>query len=134
MAPVLAMALLSATGCISDVITVAPRPPAHYEKLGRTNGEACGVVLFYSTIYSIIPILMGSRIERAQQEALAKKPGATALINTEIWGHWFWWIIGTTYCTNIEGEAIREAAAPAEPPALPAAEPPAAPAPAPGTP
>ena len=132
LAAALATALVTGSGCISDTITVAARPPAHYEKLGRTNGKACGVVLFYSTIYSILPIMMGSRVERAQAEALAKKPGATALMNTEIWGNWFWWIIGTTYCTSIEGEAIREVAAAPEPAAPPDAVP--APEPAPPSP
>ena len=100
-------ALLTATSCVSDEVTVAPRPPARYERMGGTDGEACGVLLF-----GFVPIGMNSRLQRAQAEALGKKPGATMLINTELSSEWFWWFFGNTHCTSLEGEAIREVAAP----------------------
>lgn len=125
----LALTLLVATACASDVVMVAAKPPAHYEKLGRTMGEACGVLLFYSTVYSIIPIQLTSRIDRAYAEAVTRQPGTTGLINAELSGSWFWWVLGTTYCTHLEADAIREVAAPPEPP--PAAPVPSEPAPAP---
>ncbi|MFI5317120.1 MAG: hypothetical protein ACHQ6T_15575 [Myxococcota bacterium] len=102
-----ALAFLSATSCVSDEVTVAPRPPANYERMGGTDGEACGALLL-----DLIPIGMGSRVQRAQSEALRKKPGATALINTELSANWVWWFVGVIHCTSVEGEAIREIARP----------------------
>jgi hypothetical protein len=103
----LLIGLLSATGCVSDAVTVAPRPPASYERMGGTEGEACG-----SVVLGAIPIEMGTRVERALAEAMQRKPGATQLINTQISWTWYWWLFGNTHCTSVEGEAIRELAAP----------------------
>lgn len=102
---ILLLVLLTATACTTGV-TVTPRLPAHYEKLGHTTGEGCGVMLF-------MPILMSSRLERAYANALARRPGATALTSVEMWDSWFFWVLGTTYCTSLEGEAIRETGEPA---------------------
>ncbi len=121
-------ALLVVTGCASDVVTVAQRPPEHYERVGHTSGEACGVLLFYSTIYSIFPVMLTSRLQRAYTDALSHAPGATGLVNTEISEFYFWWIIGTTYCTMLDGDGIREVSAPAPPPEV-ESPPPAPPAP-----
>ena len=110
-----ALALLAVTGCASEAVTVAPRPPEHYERLGRVSGEGCGVLLFYSTVYSMFPIMLTSRAERAYADALRHASGATGLVNTEISEFYFWWIIGTTYCTMLDGDAIREVSAPAAP-------------------
>ena len=102
-----ALTFLTATGCVSEEVTVVPRPPAHYERMGGTDGEACGVLVF-----GFIPIGMGTRLQRAQAEALQKKPGATALINAELSSEWFFWLFGNTHCTTLNGEAIREVATP----------------------
>jgi|SoimicmetaTmtHMA_FD_contig_31_25452930_length_1092_multi_3_in_0_out_0_2 hypothetical protein len=101
------IALLGAAGCVSDEVMVVPRPPAHYERMGGTDGEACGAL-----VLGFIPIEMTTRLQRAQAEALQKKPGASGLINAELSSEWIWWFFGTTHCTSIEGEAIREVATP----------------------
>jgi hypothetical protein len=94
------------------VVTVAPPLPEHYERLGQTSGEACGVLLFYSTLYSVIPVMLNSRVQRAYDDALSHVPGATGLVNTEISESYYWWIIGSSYCTMIEGDGFREVSAP----------------------
>ena len=76
-------------------------------------------------MYSIIPVMLTSRLERAYKDALSHAPGATGLVNTEISESYFWWILGTTYCTMLDGDGIREVSAP--PPAEGEAPVPAAP-------
>jgi hypothetical protein len=123
----LSLALLAATACSSPAVLVAPKPPPHYEKVSgvRAYGSACGTLFFYSTVYSILPIMLTSRVDRAYQEALAKNPGATGLVNVDLQESWFWWILGTTYCTNLTGDAIRETPAPPPEAAPPEPAPPA---------
>ena len=99
----LALTVLCTTACVSDIVTVSAQPPAHYQRIGPAEGEACGSLLF-----GAIPIQMASRIERAQAEAMAQRPGATGLINTELSSHWIWWLFGITHCTSVNGVAIRE--------------------------
>lgn len=64
-------------------------------------------MLLLSTSYNFIPAMLNERVERAHAEALAKAPGATALMNVTYEEYWFWWVIGTTRCVTISGEAIR---------------------------
>jgi hypothetical protein len=99
------LALAFATGCASDAVTIAPRPPAHYERLGPTKGSGCGVL-----VLGFLPIQMASRVERAYAEALTKAPGSTALANTELWERYYFWLAGVTYCTSVEGTALRASA------------------------
>jgi len=103
----LALVCLGATACVSEVVTLAPRPPARYERLGSAEGEACG-----SLVFGAIPIQMDSRITRARAAALAQQPGATGLINVELSSDWTWWLFGITHCTSVNGDAIREVAGP----------------------
>lgn len=103
----LAVLLLGSTACVSEVVAVAPRPPLHYEWLGAVEGRACGTLLLQA-----IPIQMDSRVTRAEAAALAKQPTATGLLNTQLSGDWIYWLLGITHCTQVNGDAIRETAAP----------------------
>ena len=108
---VLAILLLTTVvfvvGCASALTTIAPMPPEKYEKLGPATGKACGSLLIDGTAYNFIPIRLNSRVERAYDNAVKSVPGATGLIDVTIKESWFWWIIGTTRCVTITGEAIK---------------------------
>jgi hypothetical protein len=99
--------VLLLTGCASGFTNVSPRPPEQYEKLGKVEGTGCGTMLLLSTAYNFIPVMLNERVESAYAEALAKAPGATALVNVTYQESWYWWVIGTTRCVTISGEAIR---------------------------
>ena len=101
------VSILLLSGCASGFTNVAPRPPEQYEKLGKVEGTGCGTMLLLSTAYNFIPAMLNERVESAHAEALAKVPGATKLINVTYEESWFWWVIGTTRCVIISGEAIR---------------------------
>ena len=101
------IALASCFGCASEPILVAPRPPAHYERLGTTRGEGCGALLL-----TFIPIEMNSRVERAYADALQRMPGATAVVDVDLTETWYWWVVGVNHCTMLEGIAIREVQSP----------------------
>ncbi len=94
-------------GCASGYTTIAPRLPEKFEKLGRAEGTACGAMLIDGTVYNFIPILLNERSERAYERAVESVPGATALANVSMREYWFWWVIGSTRCVTIKGEAIR---------------------------
>jgi hypothetical protein len=94
-------------GCASDPVSVARRPPDKYEKLGFANGEACGSMLIGPTSLNFIPAELNSRVDRAYANALQSVSGATGLVNVTIQEDWFWWVIGSTRCVTIKGEAIR---------------------------
>jgi hypothetical protein len=98
---------MAATGCASAYKTVLPTPPEHYQKLGMAKGEACGSMLILATAYYFIPIGINERVENAYKNALASVPGATALMNVTMQENWYWWVIGSTKCVTITGEAIQ---------------------------
>lgn len=102
------VALASSLACASEPKLVAPRLPAHYERLGSTTGEGCGTL-----VLNVIPILMDTRVERAYASALARTPGATALVSVDLSETWYWWLVGAFHCTMLDGIAIREIAQPA---------------------
>jgi hypothetical protein len=95
-------------GCSSTPINVSPLPPAHFQKLGRVSGEGCWALAFGHPGYAIFPIALGSHVDRAYRNALAKAPGATALINVQYEDYWFWWALATSRCAKVSGEAIQE--------------------------
>ncbi len=99
--------LLVLGGCASGPVMVAPKPAAAYQSLGRVEGSGCGTMGVISTAYNFIPMGLNGRVQSAYDDALAKAPGATALINTTIQEDWFWWVVGTTRCVKISGEAIK---------------------------
>lgn len=94
-------------GCASDYARVAPPAPEKYEMLGRAEGSACGSLLIDGTAYNFIPVMLNSRVERAYNNAVKSVPGATGLVYVTMREDWFWWVIGSTRCVTISGEAIR---------------------------
>jgi hypothetical protein len=107
MGVLLVIALMAAAGCASAYKTVLPTPPDSYKKLGVAKGKACGSMLILATAYNFIPISLNERVENAYQNALASVPGATALMNVTMQENWYWWLIGSTKCVTITGEAIQ---------------------------
>jgi hypothetical protein len=94
-------------GCASGFTTIAPRLPEKFEKLGRDEGTACGTMLIGPTGFNFIPVLLNERAERAYDRAVKSVSGATALANVTMREYWYWWVIGSTRCVTIKGEAIR---------------------------
>jgi hypothetical protein len=86
---------------------IGKRAPENYLKLGKANGEACGSLLIGPTAYNFIPIMLNSRVERAYQKALESVPGSTSLVDVTLEEKWIWWLIGTTRCVTITGEAVK---------------------------
>lgn len=95
------------TSCASNLTMVAPRPPNQFEHLGPAVGKACGTLILGPTAYNFIPVMLNSRVERAYSRAVNSVPGATGLVNVSLVESWFWWVIGSTRCVTITGEAIR---------------------------
>jgi hypothetical protein len=100
--------LLLIGGCASGLTTIAPRPPAQYEKLGPATGKATGSIGVLGTASNFIPMGLNSRVYRAYDNAVASVPGATGLVDVTLDESWFWWVIGTARTVTISGEAIRE--------------------------
>jgi hypothetical protein len=96
-----------AAGCASEYVKVAPAAPEKYEMLGKAKGSACGSLLIDGTAYNFIPVMLNSRVERAYDDAVKSVSGATSLIYVTMQEDWFWWVIGSTKCVTITGEAIR---------------------------
>jgi hypothetical protein len=111
----LLITFITATGCASAYKTVLQTPPDHYQKLGEANGKACGSTMILATFYNVIPAVelpffngnLNKRVENAYQNAIDSVPGATALLNVTMQENWFWWVLGSTKCVTITGEAIR---------------------------
>lgn len=101
--------LIVLSGCASDFKNIAPLAPEKYEKLGQVTGTACGSLVSpgAGTAYYFVPIMLNSRVERAYEEALQSAKGATALIDVTIDEYWLWWVLGTSRCVTITGEAIK---------------------------
>jgi hypothetical protein len=93
--------------CGSTPIVVGKLPPAKYQKLGTATGDACGTLGLVFPVTTFIPMALNSRVEDAYQEAIQSVPGATGLINVEYKEYWFWWVLATTRCTTVTGDAIR---------------------------
>jgi hypothetical protein len=102
-----AIASALSVGCSGDLVKLAPLPPASYERLGRVEGTGCGSLGLLDPGWYVIPMGLGGRIERARAKALEQKPGATGLVDVRVTEYWFWWVIATTRCTTVTGEAIR---------------------------
>ena len=103
----LAAALMLLGGCASGPVMLAPKPPASYQSLGPVEGSGCGSLGVLGTAYYFIPIGLNGRLQSAYDDALAKAPGATALINVSMQEDWFWWLLGTARCVKISAEAIK---------------------------
>jgi uncharacterized membrane protein YecN with MAPEG domain len=58
-------------------------------------------------MYNVIPLGLGGRAERAYHNAVESVPAATGLINVTLQENWSWWLLGSSRCVTIEGEAIK---------------------------
>ena len=99
---------IAIAGCASGFTTIAPVPPAHYEKLGHARGEATGSIGLGPTSLNFIPLGLNSRVQNAYDNALQSVPGATGLIDVTYQESWFWWVLGSARKVTISGEAIKE--------------------------
>ena len=99
--------LLSACG--SAPIMIGKFPPPTYKKLGTATGESCGTLGLLTPPVNFLPMALNSRVEDAYRQAIQSVPGATGLVNVEYKEEWFWWVLATTRCTTITGDAITEA-------------------------
>lgn len=106
-AVVASVAIAVLAGCASNFTMVASQPPQKYARLGQATGTACGSLGVLATAYYFIPMGINSRVENAYQNALASVPGATALVDVTMRENWQWWVIGTSRCVTVTGEAIK---------------------------
>jgi hypothetical protein len=93
-------------GCATTV-SLAPLPPEKYEKLGSTSGDSCGVLLLGDWVLAFIPIGLSDRVKDAKTNAVSKVPGATDLVNVTVQERWYYWLIGSSRCVTVSGEAIK---------------------------
>lgn len=89
------------SGCTSTGTVIVRNPPENPTKLGRVEGTATGAVC------GLIPIAANSRTERAYAAALAKAPGATALMDVTLQENWYTFYLGTLQVVTITGEAVK---------------------------
>lgn len=101
---ILVSMLISA--CSSGEVTIQPPLNGTEKVLGKAKGEGCGSMFLLSTAYNFIPIGLNSRIQNAYDEALKSVPGAKGLINISVEEKWTWYLLGTSRCTIIQGDAI----------------------------
>jgi hypothetical protein len=94
-------------GCASEYTNVAPRAPQQYTKLGPAKGSACGTMAFLGTVTNFVPVELNDRAQRAYQNAVASVPGATGIINVTYQEDWTWWVLATSRCVTVSGEAIK---------------------------
>lgn len=104
---VIATATLVLGGCASGFSQIAPTPPEKFQRLGPATGEACGSMGFLGTATSFVPMGLNSRTERAYANAVASVPGATALVDVTMQEDWVWWILGSSRCVTVRGEAVK---------------------------
>ena len=98
---------LGLSACAGNYTLVAPRPPAKYESLGMTEGTGCGSKWLVIFPIAFVDFGYGGRLQRALNNALDEKPGATALTHLEVTQTSTWWLLGETDCVTVRGEAIR---------------------------
>ena len=99
--------IIFAVGCASESVMIVPKPTANAQKLGPVEGSSCGALGVFGTAYYFIPMGLNGRMQRAYDEALAKKPGATGLTNVTLQEDWYWFFIGTMRTVTISGEAAK---------------------------
>jgi hypothetical protein len=79
-----------------------PLEPGTYVELGPAYGDDCLYALL-----GIIPLSGGNETRRAVEEALASRPGATALVNVTSDTFTQFWLILSRHCTEVHATAVR---------------------------
>ena len=101
----LALSLLLVSACAHHTGGVAastiPLAPGGYTVLGNALGRDCVFHLF-----GLIPLTGGNTTHEAVRRALARSPGADALINVSADTYSQWWIVLTNTCTEVRGIAV----------------------------
>ena len=100
-----AFLLLITTGCTGTPLRIPTQPiQPHEQTMGNAYGSSTGIMLF-----QFIPIGQNDRFNDAYAEALAKKPGATRLVDIEVQEDWFWAWILNGYTFTVRGTAVKDA-------------------------
>ena len=103
-ASLLALVLLC-TSCASTSGGIAPSTiplePGSYDALGPVRGKSC---VWY--ILGLIPVTGGNRTSLAIAKALARRPGATALIGVTSDTYSQFFVVVTRTCTDVAGTAV----------------------------
>ena len=101
----LALSLVLASGCAHQTGGVAPSSipmaPGTYRVLGDAFGRDCVFNLF-----GLIPLTGGNTTHEAVSRAIARSPGANALINISADTYSQWWIVVTNTCTEVYATAV----------------------------
>jgi hypothetical protein len=101
----LALSLLLVSACAHQTGGVAassiPLAPGGYRVLGQAFGRDCVFNLF-----GLIPLTGGNTTHEAVSRALARSPGADALISVSADTYSQWWIVLTNTCTVVHGTAV----------------------------
>jgi uncharacterized lipoprotein NlpE involved in copper resistance len=90
-------------GCMSELATVAPAPPEHAVDVGPAHGSSCGLLFL-----DLVPVGVNDRAVRAYAEAL-RTARAEAITGTTIEDSWYFVVVGTLLCTDVDGRAVRAA-------------------------
>lgn len=98
------LALLFLLSSCTGVPLKIPTEPLRQneQSLGPVEGSATGIMLF-----NVFPIGQNGRFGSAYAEALAKREGATRLIDIEIQENWFWAYILNGYSFTVRGTAVK---------------------------
>jgi hypothetical protein len=98
----LAGALLACVGCMSAPLTIKTPPVATNEKvLGEVTGTATGVM-----VLEFVPVNQNQRFTLAYNEAIAKAPGATRIVNPTITERWYFCVLFNLYKFELKGTAV----------------------------
>lgn len=100
----LGIATLALAGCAGDPVKLnSLQTKDIVQGSERTiSGEACGFQLLL-----FIPIMTNSRLERAMEQ-LQLKAGGDSIANVSIQESWWYGLVGTTYCTNLQAKAYKK--------------------------
>jgi hypothetical protein len=98
--PLLAAGCMHASGGVAP--SNVPLAPGSYNELGPVHGDDCRYALL-----GILPLSGGNETRRAVAEAIAAKPGATALVNVSADTFHQFWILLSRHCTEVHATAVR---------------------------
>ena len=91
------------TGCVGSpmIINTIPDQPVDYARGRTVLATACGFQLLL-----IIPIMTNERAERALQKLRREAGEYNYIADVKVRERWFYGLVGTMYCTELEGMAF----------------------------